>query len=184
VRLFHQLCQLRGAEAAPPVQRRRRIRLARVFVLCGNIESWIRKILRQHASARAGGEASDRKPARRTSRPGRGAWRPPHGDRRNILCHTHPPPGRSSRHRAAGVTDSRRGRREALDNSFTAVMLSAEPDAHPSRVRNCGTVPQLRDTRQSRTILDLRKYKMMLSCRHFLNFRAIPECVQAYQDFM
>jgi len=41
-----------------------------------------------------------------------------------MLCHIHPPPGRSSRHRTAGLTDSRRDSRGAFCNSFTGDAFS------------------------------------------------------------
>ncbi|SFH81595.1 hypothetical protein SAMN04487925_101624 [Bradyrhizobium sp. cf659] len=39
-------------------------------------------------------------------------------------CHIHPPPGRSSRHRTAGLTDSRQDSRGAFCNSFTGDAFS------------------------------------------------------------
>ncbi len=123
LRLFHQLRQLRGSESAPPVQRRRRIRLAGVFVLRGNVERGIGEILREHAPARACRQAQRRKPAQR---PGRRTMASPSANRRKPLCHICPLPGRPYRHRTAGLTDSQRDSRGTLGNSFTAAMLSAD----------------------------------------------------------
>ena len=71
-----------------------------------------------------------------------------------------------------------------MGNSFTAVMLSAEPEIYPSRVQNCGTVPHLRKAHPNALEHGLVKYKMYLSCRAFLNSDAIEKRIQAYQDFM
>jgi len=62
LRLFHELRQLRRAETAPPIKRRRRVGFAGMFVLGGNIERGIRKVLGQHTGTRARGQAhhSDR----------------------------------------------------------------------------------------------------------------------------
>ena len=123
LRLLHQAGQLPRAKAAPPVERRRRIRsLGKPgrLVAFGDVERGIGKILGQDAACGTGDEAEHRERSRQP--PAAGNERRPTSERRNCnsLGHTRSPPGKS-----------RPGARRTLVwmvcDTFTGVMLPLEP---------------------------------------------------------
>ena len=98
LRLLHQARQLPRAEAAPPVERRRRVRglrRPRRLVAFGNVERGIGKILGQDAARGTGDEAKHRERSRQP--PAAGNERRPASERRscNSMGHTRSPPGKS-----------------------------------------------------------------------------------------
>ena len=128
LRLLHQAGQLPRAKAAPPVERRRRIRSLRKpgrLVAFGDVERGIGKILGQDAARGAGDEAEHRKRSRQP--PAAGNERRPASERRNCnsLGHTRSPPGKS-----------RPGARRTLVldglRHVHGVMLPLEPSRHTS----------------------------------------------------
>ena len=128
LRLLHQAGQLPRTKAAPPVERRRRVRglrKPRRLVAFGNVERGIGKILGQDAAGGAGDEAKHRERPRQPLAAGN--ERRPASERRNCspMGHTRSPPGKS-----------RPGARRALllmaCDTFTGVMLPLEPSADTS----------------------------------------------------
>ena len=125
--------QFTRTEAAPPVQRRRRVGIgqARGLVPLGNVERRIRQILGQEAAAGTRDQAKHREPPGGAMEPRDG--RKPAVDRnpRKSLAHVGPPPGirPSIRRGEKRQADSRMVFFGTACLGFTEVMLPLELDS-------------------------------------------------------
>ena len=98
LRLLHQAGQLPRTEAAPPVERRRRIRCGRKpgrLVALGHVERGIGKILGQNAARGTRDQAKHRKRSRQPPAAGNAGKPAIDRSRCTSLGHTRSPPGRS-----------------------------------------------------------------------------------------